>query len=237
MFALAVKIWIAGRNIFQACLVARMVFFRCLRLTSGSFLLVLFFLILFQSVAAQKNGMFEVTRITRDVSSRFSLNRRDAKTIEPLIKEENFRTVELYSRFGGEEAEYSSRVWRQLVDDRLRFESKITTGLTMKQVKAIRSARARLEERLLRYLVEDYLAFLSEVLSFSDFEYNDVAKLFESDAHKKLLLISAHISEPAVIIKELDRVSRETDAALRKSMSSEQWNGFRKLTDGQELVG
>jgi hypothetical protein len=238
MFDPTVKLQIAGKSIFSACLVARVRYRRFRKFGLGSLLLLgLTLLISFHSVSAQRSGMFEVTRIEREVKSRFSLSRRDAKAIEPFLKEENFRTVELYSRVGGEEPEYSGRVWRQVVDDRLRFESKVATGFTVKQVKAIRSARSRLEERLLRYLIEDYLAFLSEILLFGDLEYNDVAKLLESEADKKLILVSAHISEPSVLIKALDSVTRETETGLRKAMSPEQWHGFRKLTDGQELIG
>src|SRR5688572_10277688 len=71
---------------------------------------------------SQNHNMFEVKKLKVEIKNRFHLTVRDLKTIEPIIDNENRKFMKIYARFSGDEPEYSIRVWRQLVDDRLGFE-------------------------------------------------------------------------------------------------------------------
>jgi hypothetical protein len=61
--------------------------------------------------------------------------------------------------------------------------------------------------------------------------------LLESEVAKKQRLVTAHLSMPSVLVSELERVSRETEAGLQKAMHPEQWHGYTKLTKIPELIG
>jgi hypothetical protein len=186
---------------------------------------------------SQRNELFDTQRITTDIKRRFHLSSREVKQIEPVIAQENKKVAKIYVRFCGDEPEYSPRVWRQVVDDRMSFESTLGGAvLTVKQKEAVRSARAKMEKRILDYLIVDYVTFLSQFLELTEFEYNDVNTIFESESEKKRHLVIDHLDNPALLAKEIDRVSDETEFRLRSVLTPDQWRQYKELENTQDLV-
>jgi len=185
---------------------------------------------------SQRNELFDTQRITSDIKRRFHLSSSDVKQIEPVIAQENKKVAKIYVRFCGDEPEYSSRVWRQIVDDRMSFESSLSSSLTMKQKEALRSARAKMEKRIVDYLVVDYVTFLSQLLELSDFEFSDVNDIFESESEKKRRLITDHLGNPGLLAREIERVTDETEFRLKSVLSPEQWRQYNELESTQDLV-
>ena len=188
------------------------------------------------SVPAQSSQQFDVKTITNDVKNRYKLNAHDVRAIQPLIDSENKKVVKIYARFCSNEPEYSARVWMQFVEERLSFESGLSTRLTAKQKEALRSARSRMERRVVGYIVNDYVGFLSQVLELSDFEFNDVHNVFESESGRKLWAISDYLNNPTRLEKALDEISNETDAKLRRILSPDQWQSYLELTNSFTLI-
>jgi len=185
---------------------------------------------------SQRNELFDTQRITSDIKRRFHLSSSDVKQIEPVIAQENKKVAKIYVRFCGDEPEYSSRVWRQIVDDRMSFESSLSSSLTIKQKEALRSARAKMEKRIVDYLVVDYVTFLSQLLELSDFEFSDVNDIFESESEKKRRLITDHLGNPGLLAREIERVTDETEFRLKSVLSPEQWRQYNELESTQDLV-
>jgi hypothetical protein len=184
-----------------------------------------------QTAYFQNANLFEVKNLTSDIKHRFHLSPRDVKAIERLIDKENRSIVKIYARFSGSEPEYSTRLWRLVIDDRLAFESGIEPALTKVQKGALRSARARMESRLLEYLVRDYVGFLSQLLELDDLESDDVADLYNADVAKRCRLLVTHSSNPAMLQKEMENLTHETERKLRKILSEEHWKYYRELTE------
>ncbi len=189
-----------------------------------------------QAATAQRNDLFDVKKITNDVKSRFNLSSRDVKAIQPVIDSENKKVFKIYTRFSGDEPEYSPRVWRQIVEDRMGFESGLGADLTSKQREAVRSARSRMEKRVVDYLVYDYVNYLSQLLELTEFEFNDVNDVFQSESETKRRLITPHIQSPARLQKEIDKVTDETEKKLRRILSPDQWRDYLEFTSSFKLI-
>lgn len=195
-------------------------------------------LVLFLPAAAfsQRNDILEVKALKSEIRSLFSLSDRDLVRIEPLIDQEGRKLIKMYVRFTGEEAEYSSRVWDQVIEDRSTFEMSLATTLSRRQKVAVRSARVRMEKKVLGYLVDDYLNLLAQVLDLSDFQSNEVAELYESDWTKKTQLIALRLGDVPRLQKELEYVSETTELSLKRILTSEQWRMFCQLRENSTPV-
>jgi hypothetical protein len=84
--------------------------------------------------------------------------------------------VSIYVRFGGAEPEYSPMLWREIVERRLDFETRVKNKLTKRQKAALRTARTELEQRILSYLVEDYISFLARFFELNSLEFEEIGK-------------------------------------------------------------
>ncbi len=195
-------------------------------------------LILFlpQAASSQRTDILEVKALKSEIRSIYSLSERDLVRIEPLIDQEGRKLVKMYVRFSGDEAEYSPRVWDQVIEDRSTFELSLTTTLSRRQKVALRSARSRMEKKILGYLVDDYLNVLGELLELSDFQSREITELYESDTTKKTQLITLRLGDVPRLQKELEYVTQTTELALKKILTTDQWRMFCQLKENSTLV-
>src|SRR5436190_8458535 len=138
-------------------------------------MLALWCLLIFlpQPVFSQRTDILEVKVLKNEIRNRYSLSERELLKIEPLIDQEGRKLIKMYVRFSGDEAEYSSRVWDQVIEDRSSFEQSLAPTLSKRQKEAVRSARSRMEKKVLGYLVDDYLNLLVQLLDLNDFQSSE----------------------------------------------------------------
>ncbi len=109
--------------------------------------IVLLILLAFPKVSfSQRNELFDVKKITNDIKRMYNLSTHDVRRIQPVINQENKKVVKIYARFCGDEPEYSARMWAQIVEDRMTFESELRSDFTAKQIEAMRFVQARMEK-------------------------------------------------------------------------------------------
>ena len=202
-----------------------------------SFILVFSFVLLTpQNVSCQRDDILEVKALKKEIRTRFSLTERELLRIEPLIDQEGRKLVKMYVRFTGDEPEYSSRVWDQVIEDRTSFEISLASTLTRKQKDAVRSARFRMEKKVLQYLVDDYMNLLIQLLDLSDFQTSSLSALFESDCTKKTQLVTVRLIDIPRLQKEIEHVSDTTETSLRRILTADQWRMFCKFRESGTLV-
>lgn len=189
-----------------------------------------------QNGFCQRDDILEVKALKKEIRTRFSLSERDLVRIEPLIDQEGRKLVRMYVRFSGEEPEYSSRVWDQVIEDRTSFEFSLAATLSRKQKDAVRSARFRMEKKVLQYLVDDYMNLLIQLLDLTDFQSSNLAALFESDCDKKSMLVTARLIDIPRLQKEIEHVSDTTEASLKQLLTADQWRMFCKFRESGTLV-
>lgn len=199
------------------------------------FLLLLLFILPQKAYFQKSNNVFAVSRVISDVKKRYKLNSQDVTKIKPLINRENNDIIQLYARFSTEEPEYSHRLWQEMIVQRRDFETRKVI-LTKRQKVALRAARTGMEKRLLNYLVGDYVNFLGQLLNLGEFEFNDVQDIFETDKDKKYGLATNYLFNSVLLQKELEIVSEETERAMRKILSNEQWRDYRSLSGPDDSV-
>jgi hypothetical protein len=189
-----------------------------------------------RDASSQRTDILEVKALKTDIRNRFSLSERDLVRIEPWIDQEGKKLIRMYVRFSGDEAEYSSRVWDQVIEDRSSFELSLAPTLSKRQKEAVRSARSRMEKKVLRYLVDDYLNLLVQLLDLSDFQSSETADLLESDTTKKTQLIALRLSDVPRLQKELDYVTQTTELGLKRILTADQWRMFLQLKENSTPI-
>jgi hypothetical protein len=189
-----------------------------------------------QNGFCQRDDILEVKALKKEIRSRFSLSERELLRIEPLIDQEGRKLVKMYVRFSGDETEYSSRVWDQVIEDRTSFEVSLAVTLSRKQKDAVRSARVRMEKKVLQYLVDDYMNLLIQLLDLNDFQTSNVAALFESDCDKKAQLVTWRLLDIPRLQREIEQVTDTTEARLKIILSADQWRMFLKFRESGTLV-
>jgi hypothetical protein len=206
------------------------------RLGVGCAALFCLMLLLPMCALAQRTDILEVKALKTEIRTRFSLSERDLVRIEPWIDQEGKKLIRMYVRFSGEEAEYSPRVWDQVIEDRSSFESSLLPSFSKRQKEAVRSARSRMEKKVLRYLVDDYLNMLAQVLDLSDFQSSETADLLEADSSKKTQLIALRLNDVPRLQKELEYVTETTELSLKKILTADQWRLFLQLKENSTPV-
>jgi hypothetical protein len=189
-----------------------------------------------QDASSQRTDILEVKALKSEIRTRFSLSERDLVRIEPWIDQEGKKLIRMYVRFSGDEAEYSSRVWDQVIEDRASFELSLAPTLSRRQKEAVRSARSRMEKKVLRYLVDDYLNLLGQLLDLSDFQSSEIADLMDSDSTKKTQLIALRLGDVPHLQKELEYVTQTTELSLKRILTSDQWRMFLQLKENSTPV-
>jgi len=189
-----------------------------------------------QIASSQRSDILEVKALKSEIRSRFSLSDYDLVRIEPLIDQEGRKLIKIYVRFSGDEPEYSSRVWDQVIEDRISFELSLAPTLSKRQKEAVRSARYRMEKKVLAYLVDDYMNLLVQTLELSDFQSSEMSELFASDCTKKTQLISLRLSDIPRLQKELEFASEMTEISMKRIMTVEQWRMYRQLKENSTPV-
>ena len=185
-----------------------------------------------ENTYSQNKEDLDVREVMQDVKKLFNLSARDVKNLRPLLNLENSNVVAIYARFSGGEPEYSNRVWREVIASRCEFLARPHADLTKRQWAALRAARARIETRIVDYLLDDYIDFLGQFLELGKWEFHDVQTLFESDKSKKLRLVEgANINDVSAVRKNVERVSTETEDRLQKLLTEDQWRAYRSLTE------
>ena len=202
------------------------------------FLAALCCLVLFvpQTALSQRNDILEVRALKSEIRTRFSLSERDLVRIEPLIDQEGRKLLRMYVRFTGDEPEYSSRVWDQVIEDRTTFDLSLAPTLSRRQKDAVRSARYRMEKKVLRYLVDDYMNLLAQILELNDFQSSEMSDLFESDCTRRTQLISLRLGDVPRLQKELEYVGETTEVSLKRILTAEQWRMYSKLKENTTPV-
>ncbi|MEO8572475.1 MAG: hypothetical protein ABI481_00780 [Pyrinomonadaceae bacterium] len=180
---------------------------------------------------SQNKEDFEVSNLIKNVKERFHLNSRDVGSIRPLVNQENRKVLEVYARFSGDQPEYSDRVWQEIVLRRREFESGVGFNLTPRQKSALRAARAAIEEKILGYLVEDFVRFLAAYLELRDWELASVQKVFELENEKKYRVLSRHFSDTLALNMEMEKISQESDDLLRSLLDRDKWRGYLSLVE------
>ncbi len=199
-------------------------------------ILLFLLLVLPETVHLQRNDPFAIRDITLDIRKQFNLSVSELKTIKPLIDQESRNVVRVYSRFSGDQPEYSNRVWMQIVEGRQQFEFGIQGDLTSRQRHALRAVRSHLEARILDDLLQDYMHFLGDFLELGEFEYKDVDRLLQAECQRKRWLVSSYLTNPPRLQQELGAVTDETDRGLRAILSDVQWRYYLELVDPAKLV-
>src|SRR4030095_7295121 len=193
-------------------------------------------LVLPEDAASQRVDILEIKTIKNDVRSQFSLSSRDLVRIEPIIDQESRKLIKMYARFSGDEPEYSSRVWDQIIEDRSNFEVNMGFGLSRKQKDALRSARAQMEKKVLGFLVDEYTSLLAQLLELSQFQSNDVVYLFEVECEKKRRLVDERLGDVRHLQIAIEKVSVATEASLKQILTADQWREFCKMKEGDALI-
>jgi hypothetical protein len=195
--------------------------------------LILFFS---QNASSQRTDILEVKALKSEIRTRFSLSERDLVRIEPWIDQEGKKLIRMYVRFSGDDAEYSPRVWDQVIEDRSSFELSLAPTLSKRQKEAVRSARSRMERKVLRYLVDDYLNLLVQILDLSDFQSTETADLLEADSTKKMQLIALRLRDVSSLQKELDYLTQTTELRLKRILTADQWRIFLQLKESSTPI-
>ena len=185
---------------------------------------------------SQRGDILEVKALKSEIRTRFSLSERELIKIEPLIDQEGRKLIRMYVRFSSEEPEYSPRVWDQVIEDRTSFDLSLAPTLSRRQKDAVRSARYRMEKKVLKYLVDDYMNLLVQLLDLNDFQSNEMSELFESDCTKKTQLITLRIADVPRLQRELEYVSETTEASLKRLLTADQWRMYSKLKENMTPV-
>ncbi len=189
-------------------------------------------------VHAQKGDFFSVSSILRDVKSQFKLSRTDLRRLGPLVENENFDVLMIYVRFGGNEPEYSRAIWSDMTTRRADFEKRLERSLTVRQRSALRSARTALERRVLEFLIDDYVFFVSDILELDGLELEAIEHLFDKEIGQKHKLLLKNLKEPTRLQFELEKVSLETERWIAKILTPEQIRIYRSLTLAEDgLIG
>lgn len=189
-----------------------------------------------QASHSQRNDILEVKALKSEIRTRFSLSERDLVRIEPLIDQEGRKLLRMYVRFSGDEPEYSSRVWDQVIEDRTSFDLSLAPTLSRRQKEAVRSARYRMEKKVLRYLVDDYMNLLGQILDLNDFQSSEMSDLFESDCTRRTQLISLRLGDVPRLQRELEYVGETTEVSLKRILTAEQWRMYGKLKENSTPV-
>jgi len=93
-----------------------------------------------------------------------------------------------------------------------------------------------MEKKVLRYLVDDYLNLLGQLLDLSDFQSSEIADLMDSDSTKKTQLIALRLGDVPRLQKELDYVTQTTELSLKRILTSDQWRMFLQLKENSTPV-
>lgn len=189
-----------------------------------------------QDASSQRNDILEVKALKSEIRTRFSLTESELVRIEPLIDQEGRKLIKIYVRFSGDEPEYSSRVWDEVIEDRTSFELSLAPALSRRQKEAVRSARYRMEKKVLGYLIDDYMNLLVQILDLSDFQSSEMSALFDSDCTKKTQLVSIRLSDVPRLQKELDFVNEMTEISLKRIMTADQWRMYSQLKENSTPV-
>ena len=187
---------------------------------------------------AQKGDFFSVSSIMRDVKSQFKLNRGDVLRLGPMIENENFDVLMIYVRFGGDEPEYSRAIWRDVISRRTEFEGRLDPKLTNTQRSALRSARTALERRVLEFLIQDYLFFVSNVLQLDGLELEAIEHLFNKEIERKHKLVFNNLKRNSFLQAELEKANLETESWLARILTPEQLRIYRSISLQEDnLIG
>ena len=189
-----------------------------------------------QHASSQRNDILEVKALKSEIRTRYSLSESDLVRIEPLIDQEGRKLIKMYIRFSGDEPEYSSRVWDQVIEDRITFDSSLATTLSKRQREAVRSARYRMEKKVLGYLVDDYMNLLVQLLDLNDFQSSEISTLLDSDCTKKMQSIALRLGDVPNLQKELEYLSETTERNFKRIMTPEQWRMYGKLKENSTPV-
>ena len=178
---------------------------------------------------AQQPGFFDVKSVIQDVQRRFRLSQADLQFISPLIQQDNSDLLVIYERFGGSEPDYSPVMWRQVIDQRVEFETRLRTKMTGKQASALRVARRSLETRILGRIVDDYVDYLVVYLELEALEIEAIEHLFQKERRAKHELVMKYLDRPETLDKELDAVTLRTEYWLGKILTAEQMKLYRSM--------
>ncbi len=174
----------------------------------------------------------------RDVKSQFKLNRGDVLRLGPMIENENFDVLMIYVRFGGDEPEYSRAIWCDVILRRTEFEGRLDPKLTNTQRSALRSARTALERRVLEFLIQDYLFFVSNVLQLDGLELEAIEHLFNKEIERKHKLVFNNLKRNSFLQAELEKANLETESWLAKILTPEQLRIYRSISLQEDnLIG
>ena len=208
---------------------------RCIQRTS---ILIALTLVVPAISHAQKGDFFNVSSIMREVKNQFKLNRTDLRRLGPLVENENFDVLMIYVRFGGNEPEYSRAIWNDVTTRRSDFERRLERSLTVRQRSALRTARTALERRVLEFLIDDYVFFVSDILELDGLELEAIEHLFDKEIRQKHKLVLKNLKEPTRLQFELEKVSLETETWIAKILTPEQLRIYRTLALTEDsLVG
>lgn len=219
-FVKTARIWLAAVSTRLPTIAAALVF---------GFILTL-------NAPAQQPGFFDVKSVLQDVQKRFRLSQADLQFIGPLIQKDNSDLLVIYDRYGGSEPEYSSVMWRRVIDQRVEFEARARTKMTGRQASALRVARRALETRILTRIVEDYVDYLIVYLELEALEVEAVEHLFQKERRTKHQLVMKYLDRPDVLEKELDAITDRTDFWLGKILSAEQMKLYRSMFEPSDTV-
>jgi len=209
-------------------------------LKNGSVLVAVFVscFVFCDTAVAQQPGFFDVKSVIQDVQKRFRLSQADLQFISPLIQRDNSDLLVIYERHGGSEPDYSSVMWRKIIDQRVDFDARISPKMTGRQASALRVARRALETRILTRIVEDYVDYLVVYLELEALEIEAIEHLFQKERRSKQLLVLKYSDRPEVLEKELDAATARTEFWLERILSVDQMRLYRSLDEpGNSVTG
>lgn len=201
-------------------------------------LLTLVFLCDAHPIKSQGRDIFGSQALIKQLKKKYRLTSADVTSLTPLIRKENREVIILYSRYSGDEPEYSHRVWYQIIERRRDVESTAANAARKRRKLAFAAARTALERRMLAILVEDYVDFLARFLDLSDWQFDEVIEIFETDRKRKEAAITKHLANSEVLFDELAAATRETERRLEKILLAEQLKDYRLiLFQGTPIIG
>jgi hypothetical protein len=179
-----------------------------------------------------------VKDVVKDVQRQFRLNSEEIQELKPLILEENADVFRIYSRYGLRDPEFSTEIWREIIQRRMDFEKRLGARLSGRQKAALRSVRTMLEGRVIGFWAEDYAMFLGEFLELEALEAELIQFILSEEYAERHRLIVKHIGHPVILQQKMENVYWETERKLKLILSPAQFRDYRTLVETEKpLVG
>src|SRR5215203_1633465 len=159
-------------------------------LLASKLIIILFILLIIPTPAnSQDYSVFNFRTIIKAVKVKYKLTVKDIDLLLPLIKQENFEILAIYSRFDVSQNGFSETLWYDITARRCEFETRIKGKFTKRQESVLQAVRKEMEAQILNLLVESYISFLGDYLELEHFQFESIGNLLYDEYKRKHRLV------------------------------------------------